>query len=437
MTRRLLSLGEHVARQEDALLERALRDDEARRRAIAERSAARRDRSRSVHGRPIGWLAAAVVICLLVVFTRYVTRSEEALSFVVGDAERPGVENEWMSAPADGPLELGFSDGSTVTLEPDARARVGRLLPSGAELVVESGRASFDVEHTGDTGWRVRTGPFVVKVTGTRFDVEWNPASDLFTLELHEGRVVVEGCAIEGQAIEAGQVVRASCNPSRVLIASRGELEAGEAKPAEPTPRPAAPPAPDAEGESVKPPPVARSPRDSASPAAVSPQGTPPAPVPVAWTALARQGLYDEAYRRASEVGFDSELERRSAGEVLLLGDAARLSGHVPQARHAYRRARARFSGSGAAARAAFMLGRLESEARGAASAAHWFETYLREAPRGSFAASALGRLLEAAVERGDQASAIRIARSYLEQYPTLAHADEAREILESASPSD
>ena len=151
---------------------------------------------------------------------------------------------------------------------------------------------------------------------------------------------------------------------------------------------------------------------------------TPEAAKAVSWSTLARQGHFRRAYETAAASGFEAECERCAADELLLLGDTARLSGHADHARHAYLTLRRRFAGSTAAAQAAFHLGRL------AGGGDRWFETYLAEQPGGPLAEAALGRLLEAAVQRGDVARARVLAKTYLERHPAGAHADQAREIL-------
>ena len=150
--------------------------------------------------------------------------------------------------------------------------------------------------------------------------------------------------------------------------------------------------------------------------------------------ALARSGQYADAYALASSIGVAEECGRRGADEVLLLGESARLTDHLEDARLVYQVVRRRFGKSSAAAHAAFNLGRLDARAGNDSTAAGWFETYLREQPSGAFAAAALGRLLEARVKLGDTRAAHETARSYLERYPTGPHADAARKVLESES---
>ena len=66
----------------------------------------------------------------------------------------------------------------------------------------------------------MNTGPFVVRVTGTRFEVEWHPDRDTFALELYEGHVNISGCNLDNPyPIRAGERVEASCSRHEFRVA--------------------------------------------------------------------------------------------------------------------------------------------------------------------------------------------------------------------------
>jgi TolA-binding protein len=354
-----------------------------------------------------------------------------------------------MSAPATDPLKLGFSDGTRVSLWPRARGRITRLSPNGADLVVEQGRASFAVVHQARSHWQVSTGPFVVQVTGTRFDVEWQPEEDHFELSLFEGHVRVLGCGLgEGQDLNAGQRIEASC--------ARKEYEVS-AVAKEPTHASGATPsgddasegfaAPRAQGSELRSDLAQRASNRTSVSAASPPQAAAPAPantptraqeVAPNWTALARAGRFADAYDAALSADFDAECLARGAPELLLLGDAARLSGHVDRARQAYLAVRRRWPGRAGAALAAFQIGRTEFDQRRAFGEAEtWLRAYLREQPNGEFAAPAMGRLMEAEIRLNHYESARTIAKSYLDRYPRGAHGVAAQQLLDASPTSD
>jgi transmembrane sensor len=424
----LETLGAHVARREDALLD-AVPPEEGVRRAIAEHAA-----GQSAHKSRRGTWRVALIAAVTVgaaaatgtwIFTRDAEADAAPLSFTVGEPPRTGVLRQWVSGRPATDLPVRFSDGSKVTLAGGSRGRVLRVSPSGAELVIESGRAIVEVVPRANADYRVRTGPFDIEVTGTRFVAAYQPEHDEFLLELHEGRVTVTGCGLgDGVSIGAGQRLEASCSPSKFAVSSLGE----PARASSPSARPARAEAPSGEAAAAQPVATATTAPDRARdrlPAAPRSAGSAPA-ANASWRELARQGHFRNAYQAARGAGFERECSGAGADELLLLGDAARLSGHADHASYAYRNLRARFAGSAAAAQAAFNLGRLGTDG----DAKRWFETYLAERPSGPLAEAALGRLFETEVQRGGAASARDLARRYLERFPGGAHADKARRVL-------
>jgi TolA-binding protein len=421
-----------VAAQQDALLDSA-EASESTRRALAERAAKRARRRRNRWRRFAPALVAALAGAAAVAFVAAgAVLDDEHLTFTVGDTARPGVLGAWEHAPRDGVLPIRFSDGTAVRLQPDARARVVRVRPRGADVVIESGRALVEVVPREDAAWQVQSGPFVVDVKGTRFEVGWSPRQGELALRLFEGKVAVTGCGLrEARTVKAGEELVAACR--------RGETTVKAAAPHADSPGaqqgiPAAPAAEPSE-------PAASREKHEATASSPARRAAPP-PLPGSsrqptWRGLARDGHYRRAYELAVEAGFETECERASAEDALLLADAARLNGRAGHARHAYASVRRRFPASSAAARAAFALGRSAFHAGDAAAAIRWFEVYLAEQPGGALASAAFERLLEASLQLGDRARARAIAAKYLEKYPAGPHAREAHRILGRAQPAE
>jgi hypothetical protein len=113
----------------------------------------------------------------------------------------------------------------------------------------------------------------------------------------------------------------------------------------------------------------------------------------------------------------------------------ARLGGDPERAANAYGAVRRRFAASPSAARAAFALGRLRVDTD-RAGAERWFDTYVREAPSGPLAQAAHDWLFELAVSSADPKRQQARARSYLDLYPTGAHAEDARRLLDRLPPA-
>jgi TolA-binding protein len=72
---------------------------------------------------------------------------------------------------SDTPVGVQLSDGSSVELAAQTRLRVLRDQPSGVEVELADGRASFDVTHVDDRSFTVRASTVAVHVIGTKFQV--------------------------------------------------------------------------------------------------------------------------------------------------------------------------------------------------------------------------------------------------------------------------
>lgn len=355
------------------------------------------------------------------------------LSFVVGEGsdEQRGAPGAFVAAPEAAETPLTFSDGSTLRLAPAARLRVSELEREGARVLLESGAVHVSVVHRDDTRWAIEAGPFEVRVTGTRFDVLYDPASTGLVVRMLEGSVFVRGCGLlgdEGRRLVAGEQLQVSCKDREVHVSSTDAADpAGAAAGADAADHALG--AVTAQGAaSATPPAGAPAARPEAAAAVTSAERAPVAPSAV--VRLAREGAHAEALMAAEANGFGATCEALSGTELLVLADSARYAGRFDRANEALENARRRFAGTDAAATAAFELGRIAMDVRRELSVAgDHFETYLRERPSGSLAREALGRALEARSRAGDGARAERLAVRYLAAYPDGPHAKLARRL--------
>jgi TolA-binding protein len=143
---------------------------------------------------------------------------------------------------------------------------------------------------------------------------------------------------------------------------------------------------------------------------------------------LAAAGHYSEAVRVAQGNDFAALCRAASIDDLMLLADAARLSGASEPARDALLSLRERFAADPRAATAAFLLGRIYFEQlKDHTRAAHWFSVVLDEQPKGELADDALSRLAEAKALSGDHAGAREAARRYLRHNPKGPQAERAK----------
>lgn len=425
LSRRFEALGGAVAEVSDRKAEqdgsgRAAIDD-ARRAFLAPQPVARALPTTS-RARVVTLLAAA----LLLVLGLWIARTPRPLSFDVASngGGRPGVVGEWVAAEPGVPLSLRFSDTSTLALAPGGRMRVTTTNPRGADVLIERGSVHAVIAHVAkEARWAVRAGPFEVRVTGTVFDAAWDPLTESFELVMHEGSVIVTGPLIPPErAVVAGERLRVSVRDARMELTKGPQIVVTVGPPATPAPDP--PP-------SAEPAPAPSPSADPAPAHANAPEHAVASEHAPAWKELAAAGKYRDALAAAEAAGFEQEVARASAAELMLLADAARLGGSPARARAALLAARSRF---GARGLTAFLLGKIAADQGGSSGdAITWLETYLREAPRGAFAEQALGRIVELSRRDGDAGA--RAAARYLAKYPNGAYAALARSLVAAAEP--
>ncbi len=338
---------------------------------------------------------------------------------------------------------IDYLDGTRITLHAGSTARLEDKV-GDVRIVLESGRAGLSV--TPNVGrWTVAAGPFVVVVTGTKFDVDWRPETQTFTVGVTEGSVRVRGSmAGEGVALRAGQRLSANVSEERIEVAalevaalddgalgngssSRLAVAAGGAAGIDDRPAPdeepvAAPPRPSGvPSAGVWPPPTSR----ASSPI---PTGE-PSPPAESWSALVSKGAFDEVISAANKRGLATVLANGSAADLLALSDAARYTGARGMARDCLVAIRDRFPTTTAGKNAAFMIGRM-AERDAAGSAIAWYDKYLADAPTGQFAAQALGRKMVLLRQAGRLEEARVVARRYENAFPKGSHASVARDLL-------
>lgn len=428
-------LGQEIAREQDAWLAKHHVQAQVRERladgdSLRARSLRHARRTRQVRWATGGAFACAAAAAALFMALR-LPQSSGALTVHLVESASDLRVGAYVQAPSEHDAALQFSDGSHIELAQSGRARLLSLRSSGADVSLESGQLRVKVQHRQDSSWHIGAGPFVVHVTGTRFDVGWKPESDSFELTLHEGRVELSGCSFgAGYRVLAGQTVQASCRSDHFAVTSAAGAAAVAGSGAAPGPAPA--PTPRAEEVAAAEPvaipaPAVSHPRTEEHPKKVSVSGP-------SWQSLARSGRYMQALHAARSLGFEQECRRIGAEELSLLANVARYGQDSARETEALQALRQRFHGSKRASVAAFGLGRLEFDNHAAyAEAAEWFRIYLKEQPRGDLAREASGRLLEAAQRLGDGARSRELAERYLRDYAQGPHAELARGILAGA----
>lgn len=398
----LKALGQRVAATQDESLQSLVDLDRARTRLL--------ERNRPRRWSRAAPLALAAAVLLVAGFGWALRSRSQPLAFQVGAAAHADQLGDWIAAAEGQNIPITFSDGTELTLLNRGRARIVDVDASGASVFVERGKLRAAVVPRAHGHWRLFMGPYQVHVTGTKFDVAWEPETEHFALTLREGSVVVSGPAIDGE---------------RVVHAGEALDLARPAQTSAPPPKPVL----DAEGAAPtldEPPIAAERPRSRARQSAPSSdeRGA------LDFRELAQAGRYREALAASEHVGFERLCQSSSAKDLMLLGDIARLAGNPRRARGAYEQLRERFPGRDDG-QAAFFLGRLAFDERAEyAEAARYFQLSLAERPDGPLAREAAGRLMEAKLLSGESEGARAAAREYLKRYADGPHARTARRLL-------
>jgi ferric-dicitrate binding protein FerR (iron transport regulator) len=312
------------------------------------------------------------------------------------------------------PATVRFSDGSEIRVDPGAELRVEDLARDGARVALFKGRTGVHVVHRDRTRWAVAAGPFVVRVTGTSFDVAWTSEEAKLEVALRSGSVVVEGPLTRaGVRLSEGHRLVASLHEDRLVVESldapRPEKvdDVGAAQPPDHAP-------------------AAQTPATDPSSLAARGQER-------SWSKRVAAGDYASVVADAQARGLDSTLAQAPLADLVALADAARYAGQRQIARRALMAQRNRFAGSEDARAAAFVIGAMIQDSDGSPGAAvEWFERYLSESPRGPFYSDALGRKMLAVRKISGVVAARSIAQAYLAKYPDGAYAAAAKEIAAS-----
>jgi transmembrane sensor len=278
---------------------------------------------------------------------------------------RPAATGELAQSP---PGQLRLKDGSTLSLNPEARVEVREESPRLVRVSVEGGQVDLDITPRPDRQFVVEVAGVKVVVLGTQFDV--TPLEGRAQVRVRRGhvRVLWDGATRDLYAGDDGifpEPIPTSATPPASLV--------------EPTPPTAAKPVRD-------------------------------------WRQLSRRGAYVEAYELIARGG--KRAVRDGVDDLLLAADAARLSGHPMEALPFLEQILDSHAKDNRAAVAAFTRGRILLGLGRVPEAGPVFEQALTLGAEGALEENALGRAVEAYGRAGDLANAQRLARVYLAKFP-------------------
>ncbi|HEX7597481.1 MAG TPA: FecR domain-containing protein [Polyangia bacterium] len=129
-----------------------------------------------------------------------------------------------LSVPDDREGSVAFDDGTRITLGRSVRGNLHALgFWRGAQLSLQGGHVDLSVVHRMGRRWEVLAGPFEVRVTGTRFGVDWSLGSGRFSLGVSQGEVKVSGGPLVADtSVRSGQRLSVDTHAARVTIGEIG-----------------------------------------------------------------------------------------------------------------------------------------------------------------------------------------------------------------------
>ncbi len=266
---------------------------------------------------------ATIVLAVAAIVVWFGLRKHDAaIGYAVDGAADAGGGFVRASLGADAVVR--FTDGSSLDLAPGATGRVTTLRAKGARFSIEGGSVTVHVlKRDGGADYDIDAGPYDVHVTGTRFGVSWNPASQAMRLRLDEGSVVVTGPHAEaGVSLRAGQTLIARADEGIRIAASEpsdGDVETGTPPVASvsslsnaPFPRAAEPNAPPPDESAA------------GAPSAPSPSASADAPKHASWSERVAKGDFAGVLADADARGVDSVVGSAPLDDLMALADAAR-----------------------------------------------------------------------------------------------------------------
>lgn len=277
-------------------------------------------------------------------------------------------------------MAVDLQDGSRVELDANSQLTVQKQEASELRLKLDNGKVECDVAHNPKRQFYVHAAGVVVRVTGTRFNVnvatEYTPSG----AAEHQVEVGVSRGSVEIQRVDGTMPVRKLTAGQTWSLRLSDEINGAERRPSE--------------TENTSPEAVVKPPVRIVSPKAELTDNTEP----------------------------------DDAKALLEKGRLARRQGDPRAAASVYQTLLNQFPDDSRAGLAAFELGRLRMDRLGDLNGAvHALNQAVRLAPGSAFREDAMARLVEAYQRLGQTAACSSAQQQYLKSFPTGVHAATVR----------
>ncbi|MGC4067612.1 MAG: hypothetical protein QM784_23790 [Polyangiaceae bacterium] len=157
------------------------------------------------------FLVGGIVGTVLLVAAALVFPEIEAT--LVSDGPPEALEvGRWVASASDSPVDVNFSDGVRMAIAPSSRLRVVGLNRRGADLSLETGGISIQVEGSRFTEYHFWVGPFELILPRSDAQISWDPVTLQLDLIVRSGYVVIAGCQFgAGRSVTSGKELATRC----------------------------------------------------------------------------------------------------------------------------------------------------------------------------------------------------------------------------------
>jgi hypothetical protein len=133
-------------------------------------------------------------------------------NLVANGPQTPVEVGRWVASAGESPVDLIFSDGSRMAVSPASRLRVVDLNRRGADLSLETGGVSIQVEGSRFTEYHFWVGPFELILPRSDAQISWDPVTLQLDLIVRSGYVVIAGCQFgAGRSVTSGKELATRC----------------------------------------------------------------------------------------------------------------------------------------------------------------------------------------------------------------------------------
>jgi hypothetical protein len=346
-------------------------------------------------------VAAVVVAVLVAVYTPEEPKNSD-IAFWIGEDGDLGVEGQWIRTPISTGMPIHFEGGSTLSLAPEASARMIQAKKNEVRIDLSSGKIHCNINKNNVTRWNVIAGPYTITVTGTIFNAAWEPKTNNLKVDVERGSVLVSGADLNEHGVRLAVGDHLLVDGDRALISLNGDTTGAESLFIE---------------------------SDTTGQEAIGGEEPESQSLDKVRLHEKRRSPTRASGRHRDAVRLDPD--KMGLDALWKAASKARYDRDADTAESLLMTVKRRFPRTRQARAVNFLMGRVQLELRGnAAGSVKWFKRYLKETPRGPLAEEASGRIIDAYKRSGQKGRAKQYAEIYLGKYKDGLFDDLAKSVV-------